>query len=301
MVRIPAVALSLVLAAVGLSGCALFEEIGDDDLDDALELVPGDATSITFRRLGIDDNGKQITGGTEPALSELDIVWMVTALDPEGVTRAYKVDEELDLDAVGDDLADAGYTEDEIAGHRHLFNEDQSSEVVLVPDEHLIFVGRTRDTVETSVDVFEDDADSVTDKGTFDDVLAGAEDPEFALLAKDPDCSTDLTPEQVAASGTGDLGTPETTGFFMNGDDAATTSVLAFADEDDAEADLAARETYLDDGLLLRTREPMADLAEWEIERDGHLVKISYEYDEPKLAARAAANLDGFHACNPSG
>jgi hypothetical protein len=85
----------------------------------------------------------------------------------------------------------------------------------------------------------------------------------------------------------------------VNGDDKGTTSVLAFADEDDAEADLAARETYLDDGLLLRTREPMADLAEWEIERDGHLVKMSYEYDEPRLAVKAAANLDGFHACNP--
>ncbi len=119
MTRIPAPCVlhsSLALAMAGLSGCALFEDIGGGDLDDALELVPGEADYVQFvhreamaERLGIDDiehgaskketeryvetllDEHGLTGVTDvrartsttmsqnAAFSELDIVWEATA------------------------------------------------------------------------------------------------------------------------------------------------------------------------------------------------------------------------------
>ncbi|MDQ4051501.1 MAG: hypothetical protein M3237_02230 [Actinomycetota bacterium] len=343
MLRIPALGASLALVVAGLGGCALLEDVGDGDLDDALELVPEDATVVTFthrqataERLGIDDVatgddreavdryretvveadlagvtrfGGHLTSMTKrAAFSELDIVWEAAAsAEGQPLGRVYKMRDDLDLDAVGDDLVDAGYEEDEIAGHRHLFIEDMHAdleldgtiggypgvempEVVVVPDERLMFVGGTAEIVEAAVGVFEDDADSATDGGGFDDVLDGADDPELALLRRDVSC------EDVGVDG---LGTPEATGFYVSGEGPETSSVLAFADDDAAEADLAARRNYLADGVLLATREAVADVAEWDIEQDGNLVRIDYAYDDPGLARGTAETSDGFHACHP--
>lgn len=293
--RIPAVAASVVLVA-GLGGCALLDDVGDSDLDDALELVPGDATSVTFAHpedaqdLGIEGAG----------LSGDDVVWTVSAPKAEGRMHAYKMDEQLDLDGMGDDLVEAGYAEDEIAGHRHFLVEGQAA-VVVVPDEHLLFVGRSREVVEAAVEVYEDDADSLTDAGTFDDLLSGTDDPHHALLVKDPDCDPGLSPARLEASGRTELGTPETMGFFIadHGDEAATSSVLVFGDDDSAATDFEARQAYLAGALLERTQEPLADIADWDIERDGRMVRIDYEYAEPGLARAAARRFDGFHACDP--
>jgi hypothetical protein len=355
VLRIPALALSLVLVTAGLSGCALLDDVGDSDLDDALELVPGDATFVTItnrqaaaERLGIDDvetgadqddldryieasvDADSLMATTRlgrylvpmaqhAAFSELDVVWEAAATgDDQGFASTYKMSDDLDLDAVGDDLVDAGYQEDEIAGHRHLYIEDvatdtdfdgmiggypgvEMTDLVVVPDEHLMFVAHGREEVEEAVDVLEDDADSATDTGDFDEVLDGADDPELAVLAHDVGCSPggNLSAEQLEQAGLDGLGTPEATAFFVSGDDAETSSVLAFADDGAAEADLEAREDYLADGVLLKTRQPIADVATWDLERDGDLVRIDYEYDDPRMAWAAATSSDGFHACNP--
>lgn len=348
MRRIPVAAASLLLVAGGLGGCALFDGLVGGDLSDALDLVPDDATAVTFRhrvamaeRLGVDDiagdaspsevgdyvealaqerplAGTDLAGYVtvmteEAAFSELDVVWQVGASRPDAApVAAYKVDSDLDLDAVGDDLADAGYDETELAGHRH-FTVDLTGpavgpdglvggrypvtvlrELTLVPDEDLVLVGGA-----DLVEVLDDDAESITDSGVFDDVLGEGDEAEYALLARDIDCSGQarLTPD--VAEQLGELGSPDATAFYVSGDDAATTSALAFADDDAAQADLDAREAFLDGGVLLRTREPMSEVAEWQIERDGSLVRIDYTYDRPEMAGDAALFLDGFHVCNP--
>ena len=274
--RIPALAAIVVLLASGLSGCALFDDVGDGDLDDALELLPADAKGVTFtnrllvaERLGIDDvetgaDEEEIDGYIEKlldddlargstqfapylvpmsegaAFSEFDVVWEATAQGDRGISLAqpqiYKMRDELDLDAVGDDLVDVGYEEDEIAGHRHLFIADvatdtefdgmigpypgtQMADVVVVPDEHLMYVGGGPEALESVLEVYEDDADSATDAGTFDDVLEDTDDPEYALLLDEPACAEP-----------GERGVPEVAGFFISGDDGDGSRVLAFAD-----------------------------------------------------------------------
>ncbi len=274
--RIPALAATVLLLTPGLSGCALLNDVGDGDFDDALELVPADAEDVTFtnrlataERLGIDDvdtgaDKEEIDGYIETlvgddasvgatqfaaylvpmsegaAFSEFDVVWEATASAGAGVSlalpRIYKMRDDLDLDTVGDDLVDVGYEEDEIAGHRHLFIADvandtefegmigaypgaQMADVVVVPDEHLMFVGGGPDALESALEVFEDDADSATDAGTFDDLLEDADDPEYAQLVEDPECvdPSESDPPVAAA-------------FFISGDDAAGTRVRVFDD-----------------------------------------------------------------------
>jgi hypothetical protein len=344
MLRIPAVVASLVLAAAGLSGCALLEDIGGGDLDDALELVPGGATAVVFKQradlaelLDLDDVdsgssaadlehyaavvAEQSWAGTQfaphltamagrAAFSELDIVWEVYGFGPDGSTRAYKMREDLVLDDIGDDLVAATYTEDELSRHRYFYVEPGSSiddgrypaadmlHVALVPDEQLMLVAGTRSSLETAVAVFDDDADSLTDAGTFVEVIADSDDEtDYAVLEKEPYCESDLSPEQASASGRDKLGSPVASGFFVGGD-GETTTALAFVDEDAAESDLSAREAYLDEAVLLDSREPLADVADWELERDGNLVRIGYEFTDDRTGSDEARHHDGFHACH---
>ncbi len=144
--------------------------------------------------------------------------------------------DDLDLDAVGDDLVDVGYAEDEIEGHRH-FSIDvldtafdggmgaypgvEMLNVVLVPDEHLMFIGRTPESVEMAVEVLEDDEDSATDAGAFDDLLEDTDDLEYAVLEDSPECSDP-----------GERGGLEAAGFFLTRDDLTATIVRAFGDDD---------------------------------------------------------------------
>lgn len=351
MLRIPAVVASLVLAAAGLSGCALLDNIAGGDLDDALELVPGRATAVVFKQradlaeqLDLDDIdsgssaadleryasvlAEQAWAGTQfaphltamagrAAFSELDIVWEVYGFGADGSTRAYKMDDGLVLDDVGDDLVAAGYTEDEISGHRYFHVEHGAPllepdgpgadgrypvadmvHVALAPDEQLMLVAGTRSAIEAAVDVFDDDADSLTDAGTFAEVIADSDDEtDYAVLEKEPYCESDLTPEQAAANSRDELGSPVASGFFIGGD-AETTTALAFEDEDAAESDLSAREAYLDEALLLAGGEPLADIADWELDRDGSLVRISYDFSDDRSGADEARHHDAFHACH---
>jgi hypothetical protein len=77
--------------------------------------------------------------------------------------------------------------------------------------------------------------------------------------------------------------------FFLL--DTTASSVLDFEDDDAAEADLQAREAYL--------QQPLADMPTWDLERDDNVVRITYSYDDPDVAVKAAQQYDGFHVCGP--
>jgi hypothetical protein len=137
MQRAAVLSLTLVLVAVGLTGCGLFG--GSSRLDDALEVVPGSADRVIFvdraaiaERFEVDDietgasedgleewveKSRQFPGFTALAqyvqvmqdapFSDLDIEWEVTAFeDADGFIRAWKMRDDLDLDEVGDELVD---------------------------------------------------------------------------------------------------------------------------------------------------------------------------------------------------
>jgi hypothetical protein len=354
--RRTAVSAVSVLALGALSACSLIPG-SSSDLEDALEVMPADATSVTFvgraataERLDVDDveTGadeddldrylqavRETAAATrltdylvvmqEAAFTDLDVVWEISGQGADGGPwTAWKTDDGLDLDDIGDDLVDAGYEESEVGGQRafraDIGDADPSTsllgdrypvavmgEVLLVPDEHLVLTGPDTEAV---LDVVEDDQDSLVDAQDFEDVVDAADDAELAHLRRDVDCAAALggsrvSPEQVEslADGLGleDLGRPESTGFFVHGNDAATTTVLQFADDDAAEADATVRAAWIEDGgALARTQEPIDDVAEWDAEADGPLVRIDHEFDGGvTMAVQVALAGDGFALCAP--
>ncbi|MCD4536147.1 hypothetical protein LRP67_18815 [Nocardioides sp. cx-169] len=355
MRRLPVSALALVTAC-SLAGCGLLP--GSSDLDEALEVMPADATTVTYvgraafaEREGVDD---VVTGADdeeleryleaattaaftrltphlrtmqEAAFTDLDVEWEVVASGADdGPWTAWKINDDLDLDDVGDDLVDAGYEESEMGGER-AFTADLGSadpntqlvggrypvavmnQVVLVPDEHLILTGADPETL---LDVVTDDEDSLVDAQDFETVVGAVDDPEFAHLQRDLDCAAALggatggddsgqAESMTSEAGLEDLQRPEATAFLVHGDDAETTTVLAFDDADTAEADASAREAWLEDGgMLLRTQQPIDDIADWSVEADDSLVRIDHAFDDGvDMAARAALAGDGFTLCAP--
>ncbi len=169
--------------------------------------------------------------------------------------------------------------------------------VLVDPDEDLVGVGVGLDQV---VDVLDDDEDSLVDIGAFDDVVDGVEDVELAYLAEDPPCGRS-SEQTTGAADTGDLGTPDALGYFVSGDGdgAATSGRLVFGDGDAAESDLDARETYLADGVSLRTAQPIADLGSAELEQDGSIVTMELDLERPPAGRRMALDGDAFFACAP--
>jgi hypothetical protein len=339
-----------VLVAPALTGCGLLE--GSSRVEAALEYLPDDATTVTFLdratladRLDLadvdaDSSEDEIAdyvramaeagGGTElttylhpmldggAAFTDLDVEWQAVA-SADGLGRVWKMADDLDFDAVHDDLVDAGYDateEGDVRRYRAELSEggaligDRYPALLLglavVPDEQLIVSGDV-DGVDAVLATVAEDRDSLSDSGAYDDVLADEpEDLEATLLWDDPSCGSPgiLSPE--AAERTEQerdgLGTPHQQALYVaaaDGDPTATT-VLAFADDDAAQADLAAREDYLSDAVDPRTGEPLDEYADWEIERDGSLVLVTAEYDAPARAwGTAIEGQDPFAACPP--
>ncbi len=353
-------ALSLVAVSslvASLAGCSLIPG-NDSDLEDALEVIPSDATTVTFvgraaaaERLGVEvghgaDDGEigryraaMDTAGAstrltpflgvmgEAALSDADVVWEVSGrVEADGVPwTVWKTDDDLDLDEVGDDLADAGYEESESDGERR-FRADLSAadpetslvggrypvavmaDVVLVPDEHLVLTGPD---VEATLEVVQDDADSLVDAQELEAVAGAVDDVELAHLRRDIDCAEafrlgPMNPQQAAETAgrlrLEGLARPESTGFLVHGDDGGTTTVLELADDEAAEADAEARGAWLERVMSVPPpRQSLVEDVTWEIETDGPLVQIDHTFGEssPTTAFAAGRAADVFALCDP--
>ncbi|WP_182526592.1 hypothetical protein [Nocardioides dongkuii] len=360
--RRTAIAALVLSTACPVTGCSLLSDSSSDsspsspsaDLEEALDVVPDTATSVTYvgraaaaERLEIDDvetgadeedvdryleGLRESMAATttltdylpqmqEAAFSDLDLEWEVSAQGDDGMWVVWRIDDDVDLDEVADDMVAAGYEETEEDGGRHLrsslgaassdgrrYPVEVMMSPVLVPDEHLIIVSPDPEAV---LEVITDDGDSVLDAEDLDEVVDAADDAEFAHLRRDIDCGAvyedgPLSPEETeqlnAASGLEDLGRPDATGFFVHGDDAGTTTtVLAFADDDAAKADATAREAWLEGEPLLASGGPFTQDATWDVETDGPLVRIDHDYGtgDASTASSLAFDGDGFALCAP--
>jgi hypothetical protein len=360
MRRSPVSVLSLLAVcslAGSLVGCSLIPG-SSSDLEDALEVIPADATTVTFvgraaaaERLdvevetGADDRelGRYLQAVDEAgvatrltsylgvmgdaALSDADIVWEVSGSggDDDGPWTVWKTDDDLDLDDVGDDLADAGYEESETGGERRFRAELAAADpetslvgdrypvavmgdVVLVPDEHLVLTGPD---VEATLDVVQDDEDSLVDTQDLEEVAGAEDDVELARLRREIDCAEALrlgpvNPQQVAEQaellGVGDLARPDSTAFLVHGDDGATTTVLEFGDDETAEADAEARQAWLEESMSPPPgRQALVEDVTWDLETDGSMVRIDHEIgkDGPTSAIAAGRAEDPFALCAP--
>ena len=336
---IPAV--TLALGGASLTGCGLLG--GSSSLDDALEVVPSSVDRVIFfdraaavERLDIeeleeDPSEEELHSYLEevrelPYFTELDsslvqmletapfsaqdVEWEVAAYEgDDGFGRVWKMNDDLDLDDVADELVDAGFEEESGEGRtlsidleeigedeRYLFSMQT---VTLLRDDHLIVTGPLADDV---LDVIADDADSAVDDDTFEDLVDSTDDVEVAQMARDDKACQAidrLSPEQLEASGIDELGHPEETGFFVHGDKADVRSVLLFDDEDAAEEDAEAREEFLADGSSPVSGVPYEEFAEWEIDTDGDQERIDLDYDEPEVVSAVISRGDFVSVCPP--
>lgn len=343
-------ALAVTLLTPAFTGCGLLE--GSTRLEDALEALPDDASAVTFldratlaERLDLADvdadssedeiadyasaiaeagGGTDLTQFLRPmldggaAFTSLDVEWQATTT-ADGLGRVWKMSDDLDFDAVEEDLVDAGYDvteEDDVRRYRVGLGDGGAMigdrypalllELAVVPDEQLIVSGSVEGVDAVLATVAEDD-DSLSDSGVYDDVLAEEpEDLEAALLQDGPTCGV---PENLPAEAAQQLeeerdglGTPDQQALYIapEDDEPSATTVLGFADDDAAESDLAAREDYLGDAVDPRTAEPLDEYADWEIDRDGSLVLVTAEYDPPARAWQMAIEgRDPLAACPP--
>jgi hypothetical protein len=342
MRTVAVIALPFALVASSLTGCGLLG--GSDSLDDALEVVPASMTEVRFfdreaalDRLDIDDlqadpsddeleayvdASREVPTSTaldqyllpmlaDAPFSAQDIEWEITGYDTDNAFgRVWKMDDDLDLDDVADDLVDLGFAE-EAGDGRHLsidldgIGEDVQylvplQSVSLLPDDHLVVTGPLADDF---LDVISDDADSAVDEESFDELLDGTDDVELAVLSRDAAfCSlgaSRLSADQLGAAGLADLGHPDQTAFFVHGDDGKARSVLQFADEAAADDDAEAREQFLAEAVSPVSGVPYSEFGTFDVEADGEQVRIDVTYDDPRDIPAVIGRNDYPSVCVP--
>ncbi|TNM37315.1 hypothetical protein FHP29_15845 [Nocardioides albidus] len=318
--RLPGrLALVTVLTGGSLTGCALLD--GSSRLEEALEYLPADATTLSFvdraavtERVG--DGEPETAYGTElarwsavmddAAFDDADVEWeAVTSGD--GLSRVWKMSDDLDFDAVAADLEDAGFersgSSDRPAFTADLADADETGLIggrypaaplltlVLLPDEELIVSGSEVDAL---LDVVADDTDSLADAGSFGDLVDEAEDQgalEYAALTLEPSCagSGRISPAQAAQQYEGLLH-PDGTALFATPDE--VTGVRLFAGEKDAAADADGLATYLDERADLTGFD-----ADVEVEADDRAVLARASPKDRQTMAQAWLQADGPFAC----
>ena len=326
MRRGPLLTLALVLISTPLTGCGILD--GSSSLEDALEVVPGDVDRVTFfdreaavERVGDDlellpfrtELDRYLSVMIEDApFSAADIDWEVVGYVDDSFGRAWRMDDDLDLDDVADELVELGYDEDGSGDLRtleigldevddeHTYLQSMQS-VTIVPDEHLMITGPLGPDL---VDVVDDDEDSAVDTDAFEDLVDSTDDVEVADLARaDTVCSlgdAELSPEQLESSGVTELGRPDETAYFVHGDEGETRSVLKFGDDDAAEDDAGAREELLADGTSPVSGVPYSEFGDFDVETDGDQVRIDIDYDNPKDVSAVITRRDYPSVCAPS-
>ncbi|MFJ9316560.1 hypothetical protein ACIRN4_20400 [Pimelobacter simplex] len=323
--RIAVTAVTVGLLGSTLSGCGLLD--GSSRLEKALEYLPAGTRSVQFvdrakiaDRLDLDDlatgaseddvrrwaeASKDEAYGTElarwlapmqeAAFSDFDVEWEVIGTGDGGLTRIWRMSDDLDFDKVAADLEDAGY-ERSGSKDRPVFHADIADaadslvggrypipplDLALVPGEELIVTGTAVDEV---LDAVDDDADSLADEGSFGDLLDQADDRddvEYAAMTLDLPCAP---PGVRDAKGEG-------MGLFVPSDE-TVRAVRMFDSDKAATADVAS----LDDALT--EFEQLAGVeGPPEVTTDGSVVRIEMGFDERRSAASAYASNRGPFAC----
>ncbi len=298
---------------------ALAERLGLDDLT-----TPADAAGVRkYRRA--TDLYLAPPSGLHPyletmqavAFSELDVEWAVHAPVPGGrgfgPTDIYKVADDVDLDEVVTDLVRAGFDHEEVDGRSQLeskavqtgtddvgyigegYPDEFAYGLIVAPEEHLVITTSAFDSVTA---VLDDEADSLADAGTFDAVVDDVDDVEYAFLQRDVGCGGH-SKEQLEL-GVADLGDVTRRGLLASTDDdtVALSARLQFDDDDAAEDDLEARTEYFDTGRSTSTGDPVSDLGQAELDRDGDVVMIELDLEPSYHVLEMMLGYDAYFACN---
>jgi len=297
-------------------------DVRDSDLDDVLAAFKEERETT----LATTELTAWLPAMKDAPLNDFDVEWQAFAAwgdadDDIGDLAAtvWKVGDDVDFDALADDLKEKGYDVGS-SGDLPTYSIDLSEadtaglvggvypaplmlNVMLDKDDEIVVVAPTPDPLGDVADVIADDTDSLADdSGGMGDLLDAADgDPELAVLtAGGPGLCDDgggPLPEQLQDE-YGDLGRPDARALFVAGEDPKALLVLQYGSEDDAKADLDAREALIDEGVDIQTRGSFDDLGHFSLEQDGDLVLIDEDFDGgPVQALRAERARGGPGVC----
>jgi len=297
-------------------------DVRDSDLDDVLAAFKEERETT----LATTELTAWLQAMKDAPLNDFDVEWQAFAAWGDAdedigdlAATVWKVGDDVDFDALADDLKEKGYDVGS-SGDLPMYSIDLSEadtaglvggvypaplmlNVMLDKDDEIVVVAPTPDPLGDVADVIADDTDSLADdSGGMGDLLDAADgDPELAVLtAGGPGLCDDgggPLPEQLQDE-YGDLGRPDARALFVAGEDPKALLVLQYGSEDDAKADLDAREALIDEGVDIQTRESFDDLGHFSLEQDGDLVLIDEDFDGgPVQALRAERARGGPGVC----
>lgn len=295
-------------------------DVSEGDVDDYTEALTDQArTAVASTRLT-----EYVSAMRDAPLNDFDVVWEAFATwgdadDRTGGATVWKVGDDVDFDALADDLVDKGFGEETVGDHA-VFTADSSLvgpegaigatyppfllNVLLDEDEQIVATAVQAEALDDLAEVISDDADSLADDESMDHLLqVSDDDPELAWVTTDGAgvCPAQpLVPEghhdQYA-----DLGRPEARAFLVSGDEAEVVLALDYENGNDAEDDLEARQTLVDEGVDPTTADPFDELGDFTFERHGDLLVIDQDFDGGPLAAARAEQSGGGPGSCPAG
>jgi len=306
------------------------QRLGLDELspDEAVDTYAADFDSIASSPLAAD-LGKMAEGGA--AFTELDVRWWMTL----GGESTYRMVDGLDLDAVANDLLDAGYTESEVNGHRRFAAHAEAVEattglvggrypwplledLTLLPQQHVIVSSSAPDQLTAAID---GDKPALGSYQGFAELLTVKGDPEYAEMVSGErylDChrpmskiahnrlTPDLAAELSAELGYDQLGAPTARVFeaVPSADGVETYAVSVFEDARTARSDAKGREKFLhlgdDDPKVAAQRDPVfwKSMGDYTIDVRGQFEIVEHEFGDGASTALAAfQGSDVFAAC----
>jgi hypothetical protein len=302
------VVIAAVVAAVVVVTLFVWPSSSDDSVDDALAVMPADATTITFtdaaagrERLGYGDlTSESPADEIEEFVSDsidvpwstsslganyvkmegwswnfLDVEWEVTNRSDEVFASAYKLRDDLDMDAVLEEFADLGYEESDVDGYP------------AIPDEHLLLAGPD---AEALIDPATGESDSLADSDLAGDLVGEVEHPEYLQVSVGESSCVDAmaalgagsTPESMEelavtlaeTPGYEDLQpiTGHVAGIAAPDGEPVARAAVAYTDDDSAAADVDLRGEFVAEGSSVVTGQPYSELVSADVESDGPMV-----------------------------
>lgn len=325
------VASVVVVAAVVVIAILVWPSSSDDPVDHALAVMPADATTMTFtdaaatrQRLGHDDlTSESSSDEIEIFLSDsidvpwgtsslgayyvqmdgwswnfLDVEWEAAHVSEDVSATAFKLRDDIDMDAVQAEFADRGYEESDVDGYPaySLDLSDLSADeapivsllnVIVIPDEQLLLTGPD---AEALIDPATGETDSLVDSELAGDLVGEVESPEYLQLSlgasscvealaalgtgSTPESMEELAGALAETPGYGDLQpiAGHVAGIAVPDGEPVAQAAAAYADDDSAAADVGPREEFVADGMSVVTGQPYSELVSAEVESDGSMV-----------------------------
>ncbi len=329
----PSTAALLALAVtLPLAGCGGGDSPGPASgthLDQALSVIPADATNVEFgdtdrwrdrhklssadvETIGRRADGSAVLVGNlwrtpDPGLgwTAADTEWSATYAGGNGVTSLYRLRDAVDMAKVTDGLKKAGYQDkgdglyaaDPSAANGSGVTSYLGSDVRVDTGRHLVVA-----TLAHAPDAVPDKDKSLATDKDVTAVTKGIGDVDYLSLALGSDACTvpqNLTPAAAKQAGIDDLGQVQAVATVMTSDTDGVAQAT-YASKSDAGADLAPRRKALSGNSIKATR-PFSQLGTFTVQQHDAMLAYSLKVKQQSTVAQMVQAGDAPWAwCSPS-